>query len=119
MSEKALPGFVERYCSLVDASLWRTSDGHLARPSLRAMSSRASQLGYEVSVPLLNKWRTVEVANPAAYYLVALSKMFEVPVTIWFDEADFTTELRRVTDREKRREPTLPSQDPWTTAAGE
>lgn len=117
MAAKALDGFVERYCSLVDTSLWVGPAGKLIRPSLRVMAARTTDLGFELSVPLLNKWRTSASANPGGYYLVALSALFEVPITIWFDEASFTAELRRAMDLEKEHRPTLPSQAGWTTPA--
>ena len=107
MAGQVLSDFTERYCSLIDASAWATPDGRLARPSLRVMASRAHQLGYELSVPLLNKWRTAPGANPGGYYLAALSAMFEVSPMIWFDEATFTSELRRLTELARQRRSAL------------
>ncbi|PWJ23025.1 hypothetical protein ATK17_3916 [Branchiibius hedensis] len=117
MAAKVLSNFTERYCNLIDASAWATPDGRLARPSLRAMAYRAQQLGYDISVPLLNKWRTAPAANPGGYYLVALSAMFEVSPMIWFDEATFTAELRRLTDLARQRRPTLRQGSQPTVAA--
>lgn len=117
MVSQVLSDFTERYCNLIDASAWATAEGRLARPSLRAMASRAQHLGYEISVPLLNKWRTAPGANPGGYYLAALSAMFEVSPMIWFDEATFTAELRRVTDLARQRRSTLCQGPPPTAAA--
>lgn len=107
MRPKALPHFVERYVKLLDASLWPTESGALARPTYQAVARRMESLGFEISVAHLARLRNAPSANPSAYYLLGLAHTFDVSPMVWFDEEAFTAAIRHVTELAARRTATL------------
>lgn len=107
MRPKALPDFVERYVKLLDASLWPTESGGLARPTYQAVADRMASLGFDISLAHLARLRNAPSANPSAYYLLGLASTFGVSPIVWFDEEAFTTALRQVTALAAQRRSTL------------
>ena len=96
MLPKALPGFVDRYVKLLDASLWTTESGDLAKPTYQALADRMKTLGYEISVAHLARLRNSPSANPSGYYLLGIAEAFGVSPRVWFEEDAFTAALRRM-----------------------